>query len=709
MKLLLTATSLLLSMCVHAQIGNVLKQGGKLLDKSPTKLLEKYFNNAPVTTSFDDARTEVMLLGHFDPPDVEFQPFDVLDQNDNGDYIITEGLYTQMNKSFCLKAGTYGPSQGDGHLLAPLAGPKAYLIQNLLVNWLAKAPDIPQTDVQCLIWAIIARTDVDKMQPKYKLTLARLLDKDDMAKLAANSLKDKALEAGLDKLQNEIPSEVYQVLQAERKLRSTYSRADATYNDFEQMAILAGMAPAAHMIRPVSKARWSYHPNGYFIRMTPHGYQSTKVDVYVPHAVIAKTDPSGRILSLSYKDDKIVDFFYTTAASNSTLTGIKFYEEFKSEVKLNANVMFVSDFNISNTDRSASFAKKINSEHSILRFAFDQQVKTRLFNLYNAIETFSSLSPQAMNPSMAEFTLRLLNEAYNYEVYKHITLTGNASVMDDNAEFFVVNSPAKFGPLITLPNIPVMNDHFLWYKQDKGTLDLSDNVATPANRSAQRIGQSKPPKKKKWYETLPDCPCTYAEAQKLAKQSGSGWSDCGGANQDFHYGAASEVRWIPPKAGQPGQQCTYDQNGNLITSGIGAGTPDKVSPQGCEWYSINPKSVQSFYGHKTKDMDPWWELSCEEYLKKWPPNNGNNCADNGAADFSHMKDIVKDLNCDEITKMFKSANDPNDKRFTPRVKDFINGKIKSKQDMKKDVDAIDTKGMSDAEKSLIQKLRKAME
>ena len=49
------------------QFDRVLKGGGKLLDKSPSKLMEKYFSNAPITTHFEDAKTEVMLLGNFDP------------------------------------------------------------------------------------------------------------------------------------------------------------------------------------------------------------------------------------------------------------------------------------------------------------------------------------------------------------------------------------------------------------------------------------------------------------------------------------------------------------------------------------------------------------------------------------------------------------------------------------------------------------------
>src|SRR5688572_5563493 len=219
----LVTAFLLQSTSSAAQFKDILKAGGKVLDKSPTKLIEKYFNNAPITTSFDHAVTEVDLLGNFDPDEGESQPLTNLEQNDNGDYIVSEGYFTGYNQSFCMKAGTYGPSKGDGHLYAPLVGPKSALVKQIYDNWLTKAPQLPQTTVQGLIWAIIARTDIQKMDAKYLLALQALVDKDDIAKLAANSLKDKALELAMEKAKGEIPPEIYRVFEAERKLRKLYS------------------------------------------------------------------------------------------------------------------------------------------------------------------------------------------------------------------------------------------------------------------------------------------------------------------------------------------------------------------------------------------------------------------------------------------------------------------------------------------------------
>ena len=654
------AALLFISTSSLAQI-DILKKGGKLLEKSPTKLLDKYFTNSPITTNFDHAITEVMLMGHFDPPESAFSSLSDLDQNENGDYIVREGLYSAFNKSFCLKAGTYGPSRGDGHLLAPLAGPKAFLVEKLLENWLTRDPSIPQRDVQCLIWAIIARTDVDKMDNRYKLVLARLLDAEDMTKLAANSLKDKALELGIDKAKDEIPPEVYKVYAAERDLRSLYSKANSTYEQFESYAVLAGIAPAEHLIRETSKARWSWHPNGYFIRMTPHGYSSTKVDVYIPGEVTAITDEQGRIQYLTHSGKRIAELLYGVG---SALTEVKFIngKEFHT-VKTNASL------SSSTSIKTDQFNRWLNMEHSMLQLSVDAITKQTMYNLYNAVTTLETVSYQSLDENSGKLLRQLLNEAYNYTIYKNISLKQKNASIENSPDEYLVKSGSSINPIN-----PINSINYSWYKFEPNVLDFPNNVATPANRSAQRIGQSQPPKDKPWYEKLPDCPCTYKAAQDSAKKSGSGWMDCGGASQTHHYGATNEVRWAPKGPNKPGQQCTYDANGDLITSGIGAGSPDRVSPHGCEWYSVNSNSVQSFYGHQSQDVSPWTKIPCHEYLKNWPPNQGNNCSNkkNPAADISHMRDLVGDMTCEQITELFSRANEKGSK-IPPDLRDFLNG------------------------------------
>ncbi len=669
------------------QLDKILKAGEKVLEKSPSKLTEKYFSNAPVTTSFDDAKTEVMLLGQFDPPEDNFLPLHMLRQNANGNYIVRPGLYTAWNKSFCLKAGTHGPRGGDGHLYAPLAGPKAYLVRNLLENWQTRAPNIPQTDVQCVIWAIIARTDVDKMQPKYKAVLAQLLDKEDIAQLATNSLRDKALDAGMTKFKNEIPPSIYKVYEAESRLRSMYSKADASYEQFEGFAILAGMAPAADMIRPVSKARWSWHPNGYFIRLTPQGYSNTKVDVYIPMGTEALMDSLGRIQFI-HDGHKTVEFVYDDniipqyEAFRSGLAGIKFYADSMTiSVALAGLAPSFINNGFSFAEKDVSFGTELwkytdwlNGAKKGLNMEVALTDKTKLFNLANIIGVIGGLPADSLQ-GFQPYLLFILNEAHNYLVYQNLSEgTGNASIGNPvvpSQPFLVVTAtPANnTGPYATDADDLPGTTSTAWFKLDNGELDLPNSVATPANRSSQRIGQSKPPKKKPWYEPLPPCPCTYKEAQDSAKRAGSGWLDCGAASQTYHYGATNEVRWAG-KSGDPGQQCTYDSNGDLITSGIAAGSPDKVSPQTCGDLSWN--MVVNVPQHYKNDVYPYGNVPCSDYLKDWPSNNANKCAPaNPVNDITHMKKLVGNMTCLEISEMLDAA--AKSTTIDPALKNFLFG------------------------------------
>ena len=91
-----------------------------------------------------------------------------------------------------------------------------------------------------------------------------------------------------------------------------------------------------------------------------------------------------------------------------------------------------------------------------------------------------------------------------------------------------------------------------------------------------------------------------------------------------HPGASRCIRSKFTK-GKPSQQCCYDSSGKLITSGVGAGSPDR-----------------NFPNHQESDVDPWMcaaELDgnlgvikdgphMREYLARRPANNGNNCTAN---------------------------------------------------------------------------------
>ncbi len=166
-----------------------------------------------------------------------------------------------------------------------------------------------------------------------------------------------------------------------------------------------------------------------------------------------------------------------------------------------------------------------------------------------------------------------------------------------------------------------------------------------------------------WYEELPDCPCSLSEIPENNQTPGfdGRWSDsfCYQIFTDtYHYGAETEIRWIPTTQGA-GQQCTYDSNGNLITSGIAAGSPDRRSPGGC---FPNPE-------HTSLDVKPWESnndstIACIEYLKRWPSNQGNCGNSNPVNDINHITNLIGNMSCEEVTTLFQIGSSAENADFS---------------------------------------------
>lgn len=190
-----------------------------------------------------------------------------------------------------------------------------------------------------------------------------------------------------------------------------------------------------------------------------------------------------------------------------------------------------------------------------------------------------------------------------------------------------------------------------------------------------------------WYTRLPDCPCEYSESLDGKAEMCGTWIDCGAASQEYHYGATYEIRWVPDQPNDPGQQCTYDSAKKLITSGIGAGSPDRDSPDICGWGDILTGQGFPDYDHYCEDVVPWGKggsLVCSEssvpcwiYLRDWPANKGKNCPApaNPVSDIQHMLRLVGDMSCEEVTLIIKSAKESPNLLIDADLRDYLTGEI----------------------------------
>ena len=65
----------------------------------------------PVTTSIKDVRGEVPYLDAYAPK--RFRPLSSLRRGPNGGWLLQPGLYSGDIRTYCLHAGTYGPTRGS--------------------------------------------------------------------------------------------------------------------------------------------------------------------------------------------------------------------------------------------------------------------------------------------------------------------------------------------------------------------------------------------------------------------------------------------------------------------------------------------------------------------------------------------------------------------------------------------------------------------
>nr|WP_068891299.1 hypothetical protein [Pedobacter panaciterrae] len=274
---------LLLVYCVNAnaQFGKLKEAlnnaAGSMLNNKQLKLLQ----SDPITTNFDDCnKTETMPV-NFGADSVKKKLCDLTSSYTAAQgFTLKPGFYTGTFKSFCLKAGTHGPGNGDGYLYAPLAGPKETIARTLIANW-EQHPDIEQSKVQLLLWAIIAKTNFSKLSPDLQLAAAKLLNKNDLSALSSSIMDYLSSEAML-KITNNLPEPAKTIVEIENKMRGLLYQANSSYDQIEQLAMLGGAAvPNTDFPRGI----WGLHPDGYYIKYLPHSYTKTEVVIYVPKAI----------------------------------------------------------------------------------------------------------------------------------------------------------------------------------------------------------------------------------------------------------------------------------------------------------------------------------------------------------------------------------------------------------------------------------------
>ncbi len=280
MKKIIFALMVLITTISHAQILDMLKD--KVKDKAADLVGGKLMNTLTtesITTNFKDCNTADTKPSEFGAKE-KYTNLCSKTLTSEG-YLLTPGYYEIDLKSFCLKAGTYAPSKGDGYLYAPLKGPKKEMIDKVVKNWY-KNQDIEQNDVQALIWAILAKTSFKNMNMELKLVAAKLLSEKDILSLSKMGL-DFLPDSVMSKAKSSLPTPAQKVLEAENKMRNFFSSSSSSsFAELESLAMLAGINPEKSSI---THGTWGLHPNGYWMAFLPSGYSQMTIKIYVPETL----------------------------------------------------------------------------------------------------------------------------------------------------------------------------------------------------------------------------------------------------------------------------------------------------------------------------------------------------------------------------------------------------------------------------------------
>jgi len=249
-----------------------------------------------ITTSISDAQWGVPFLDTFEPK--RAQPLILLPKTPDGSYILEEpGYYLFEAQSYCLNPGRYAPNNEIGYLYAPLKGERSDLIRNILDRSL-NYPEILQEEIQTLIWAIASRSRIDYQSGELFEVARKLLTSEEILQANQGVFRELA-ERLWERLIDRLPPLIGEILEAEAQVRDMINNARANYADLVSVAVQEGDPPMEKGSREIPRSRWSYHPDGYFIRLIPRSFSAMLIELYVPGRFEVSFDAKRRITEVS--------------------------------------------------------------------------------------------------------------------------------------------------------------------------------------------------------------------------------------------------------------------------------------------------------------------------------------------------------------------------------------------------------------------------
>lgn len=294
------------------------------------------------------------------------------------DFNLKPGHYRATIRSYCLHAGVYAPTKGNGYQIAQLKGAKADVIRSILQKS-PLHPDIDQRSIQTLIWGIEAGAKFSSYPLDFQLKVKPLLTEQEILAMQVD------IGDAMDKL---LPDDLKSLASTYSSLRNKMQSTQMKYDEIESIALKAGIPPLGKGSKLINKGIWSYIGEGFYLKAAPHGYSTTEVELYRPEQLKIERDSKNRITSFSNESNYKVVINYLNSSD----------EEFiKAENGLIVPVWKINKFILSGPDNGQTL--EVPCDEWIFRASYESIQQLFKNNAANLEESSSGSYLASKGPS----------------------------------------------------------------------------------------------------------------------------------------------------------------------------------------------------------------------------------------------------------------------------------------------------------------------
>jgi hypothetical protein len=249
----------------------------------------------PLSTNYSDTIHPDTLPATLNPG--TFRPLKQLERTDDGAFLLKAGIFEAYVESYSLDTDERHQARVAGFYPAPIKGRRANVIADALKQ-VELHPEVAQNDIQNLMWAIVAGTELEKMPAPVQKTAARILPQKTLALLkgatAARAIENRVLSIVNRRLAKNpaIQQEASDASDKAKQIDRDYGISDTA------VEVKAATAPPVFggTDDVVVRGTWAQMPGGFYVRYLPEGYSKLRLQVIVPDAAIAQMVP-GKPLS----------------------------------------------------------------------------------------------------------------------------------------------------------------------------------------------------------------------------------------------------------------------------------------------------------------------------------------------------------------------------------------------------------------------------